>query len=248
MSVFPVHARNHHIPAQPFPTCGLFPVCLPVQGSHYWLLLWPLPAVLSLHLCACARLPGPPALLTGWQAPGMHGACTTVSSTKSSFCKLHSCTRCLTSCGLMQAHDSAVFLVALDLCGLSFSCASAPWKLAASKPPRPGTLALASACTRTQGAVQAQATSTPPKAGFVTFDCCVLTSCRLPLPHEESFMGMWMEGVGSWNGMLMEQSRESYLPNYQHYQAQFLQRWEPLLNMTPAADLKAMQVRSNSRC
>lgn len=88
---------------------------------------------------------------------------------------------------------------------------------------------------------------TDPRLVHVCALCaCVLTTCRLPLPHEESFMGMWMEGVGSWNGMLMEQSRESYLPNYQHYQAQFLQRWEPLLNMTPAADLKAMQVSSNS--
>jgi hypothetical protein len=55
-------------------------------------------------------------------------------------------------------------------------------------------------------------------------------------------MGMWMEGVGSWNGMLMEQAREEWLPAYQAHQAHFIQRWEPLLNMTPVADLRAMQV------
>lgn len=55
-------------------------------------------------------------------------------------------------------------------------------------------------------------------------------------------MGMWMEGVGSWNGMMMEQSRETWLPHYQHYHGQFLTRWEPLINMMPVAELRAMQV------
>jgi hypothetical protein len=55
-------------------------------------------------------------------------------------------------------------------------------------------------------------------------------------------MGMWMEGVGSWTGTLMEEARNSWLPSYQYYQAQFLQRWEPLLNMTPVCEMRVMQV------
>lgn len=55
-------------------------------------------------------------------------------------------------------------------------------------------------------------------------------------------MGMWMEGVGSWNGSVMEQSREQWHPAYSHYATQFLHRWGSLLNMTPAADIRAMQV------
>jgi hypothetical protein len=55
-------------------------------------------------------------------------------------------------------------------------------------------------------------------------------------------MGMWMEGIGSWNGMMMEQARETWLPHYQHYHGQFLTRWAPLINMMPAAELRAMQV------
>lgn len=55
-------------------------------------------------------------------------------------------------------------------------------------------------------------------------------------------MGMWMEGVGSWTGTLMEEARNNWLPSYQYYQAQFLQRWEPLLNMTPVCEMRVMQV------
>jgi hypothetical protein len=53
---------------------------------------------------------------------------------------------------------------------------------------------------------------------------------------------MWMEGIGSWNGMMMQQARETWLPHYPHYHNQFLARWEPLINMMPAAELRAMQV------
>jgi hypothetical protein len=55
-------------------------------------------------------------------------------------------------------------------------------------------------------------------------------------------MGMWMEGVGSWTGTLMEEARNNWLPSYQYYQAQFLQRWEPLLNMTPVCEMRVIQV------
>ena len=51
-----------------------------LQGCHHWLLLRPLPAILPLPVCTCARLPGLSALLTGRQEAGMHGARTTVST------------------------------------------------------------------------------------------------------------------------------------------------------------------------
>lgn len=68
---------------------------------------------------------------------------------------------------------------------------------------------------------------------------------RLPRPHENpasDFMGMWMEGLGSWNGSLIEQAHESWHPHYTLYHSAFLQRWGPLFHMTPAADLKFMKV------
>lgn len=65
---------------------------------------------------------------------------------------------------------------------------------------------------------------------------------RLPLPHEVEFMGMWMEGVGSWNGMLMEEAKEHWHPDYQANHAQFLQHWDFLLKMTPVAEMQVLKV------
>ena len=70
---------------------------------------------------------------------------------------------------------------------------------------------------------------------------CVHLPCSLPQPHECQFQGMWLEGLGSWNGTLLQQARASWHPNSQAYHVQFLQTWSELLTMTPACQLMAQQ-------
>lgn len=72
---------HHAVPFCTIPTVACTPAFPSTsQGCHHWLLLRPLPAILPLPVCTCARLPGLSALLTGREEAGMHGARTTVST------------------------------------------------------------------------------------------------------------------------------------------------------------------------
>eukprot|EP00775_Hariotina_reticulata_P003156 gene3156-3433_t len=68
----------------------------------------------------------------------------------------------------------------------------------------------------------------------------------LAYPHEAQFMGMWMEGGGSWNGLLYRAAVTQWLPHWNVHNRSFQHRFSHLLTMIPAEERKALEEKEKS--